>query len=451
MTNKNRSTAVIEFGKIRPEGTGSGAPTGDCFISRKAFSYLRDIVIEENHYSDEIDKVFRYSKRKGEEAISARNYVGIIETRDGTIIEILPKIHFNHEFNDDQLLKEATKKIFIRMIACLKDSPFRNIDKAHINSMRFPLLEIFITAFISEFEILLKKGVNQSYQTKEENLNYFKSRLLITKNIKVNLVNRARFYVEYDEFQLDIPQNRILKSTLKYLQCKTVSVKNKSRLFNYLNILGEIPESSNYESDFSKITTQNRLFAHYQQILEWSKIFLLGNSFTTYKGKSLNRAILFPMEKIFEAYVSAGIQKFITSYNLNKQDRRYFLIDKHDGQSRFRLIPDNVLRSDKSILVLDTKWKIIDEKKVTKNYFIDSSDMYQMYAYGEKYLRKECICNKDMPKSIKLYLLYPRHANFTTPLKVFLFHDDTSSSLELNVLPVNLDGELRETIMQLNL
>lgn len=458
MTRNDKLKFVIEFGKIKPETNCSVTDSSNCFIPRKSFDYLKEFVIGENGYSNEIDKVFRYSARKGDEFISTKNYVGLIETRDGTIIEILPKVYFNNE-SDYYTRVEQTRRIFIKMLSCLEESPFKNIDVAHIQSQRFPILEIFISAFIAEFELLLKKGIKQAYQTKEENLNYFKSRLLVNQNIKANLVNRARFYVEYDEFQFDIPQNRIIKSAIKYLEKKTISLKNRSRLFSYLNFLDEIPESTNFEADFNKVTQQNRLFAHYQQLLEWAHIFLMGNSFTTYRGKSINKAILFPMEKIFEAYISAGIQRFVKGYKLKKQDRKYHLIDKHDGQSRFRLIPDNVLRNDQEVIILDTKWKLIDQSKVTKNYLIDSSDMYQMYAYAEKYMRKECIKTDDKEeicksykkvKTIKLYLLYPTHKDFNTPLEAFTFHED-SSPIELNVLPVNLDCDLQETIRKLNL
>ncbi len=40
---------------------------------------------------------------------------------------------------------------------------------------------------------------------------------------------------------------------------------------------------------------QTKLFKHYEVALKWAKVFLLNISFTSYKGKHLNTAILFPM------------------------------------------------------------------------------------------------------------------------------------------------------------
>lgn len=438
------SNVVLEYGKIK-SGLPQKSTPKECLISEKAFQHLKTFVIEENDFSEDIGKAFKYSKYRGVEYITVQNYVGIIETKDGTIIEILPKIHFNCPPEDKVLVNETRTK-FLKMLKHLKDSPFRNIDEAHINANKFPLIEIFITSFLDEFEILLKKGIKQSYELIEENVFFFKGRLLVGHNLRWNLSNRSKFYVQFDEFLYDIPHNRILKSTLNFLKLRTTSARNRTRIVNYLNLLDEIPSSDNIISDFNKITSQNRLFSQYTRLLHWSRIFLLGNSFTTYKGKNLNKAILFPMEKIFEDYVSFGLKKYINKYDVSFQERMHHLIDEHNGKSKFRLKPDNVLRNKDKILILDTKWKLIDENKPRENYGISSNDMYQLYAYAEKYLRNEKC-------TVQLYLLYPQQENFTNPLKDFTYYmeiqNNENVNLTLKVLPVSLDCTLYDTVLGL--
>lgn len=437
---------VLEYGKIK-SGVSKNSTPKECFISERAFQYLKTFVIEENDFSDEVGKAFTYSKYRGIEYITALNYVGVIETKDGTIIEILPKIHFNC-LPDNKSLVNETRAKFLNMLKHLKDSPFRNIDEAHINAKKFPLIEIFITSFLDEFELLLKKGIKQSYEVVENNSSFFKGRLLVGHNIRINLLNRSKFFVQFDDYLFDIPHNRILKSTLHYLKLKTSSTKNRTRIVNYLNILDDIPYSGNFLSDFNKITSQNRLFSQYTRLLLWAKIFLLGNSFTTYKGKNLNKAILFPMEKIFEDYVSFGFKKYINTLEVSIQENKHYLIDEHSGKQKFKLKPDNILRGKNEILILDTKWKLIDENKPRENYGIVSSDMYQLFAYAEKYIRKE-------GGIVKLYLLYPKYENFTKPLNDFTYYEENTNderlNLVLSVLPVNLDCTLHETVLGLEL
>lgn len=245
-----------------------------------------------------------------------------------------------------------------------------------------------------------------------------------------------------------ISRANTLKSTLHYLKIRTSSTKSRTRILNYQNILDEVPESDNVIGDFNSITSKNRLFSQYTRLLEWAKIFLLGNSFTTYKGKNLNKAILFPMEKIFEDYVSFGLKKYIKNFDVSIQEKKHYLIDEHIGKGKFKLKPDNILRGEDGILILDTKWKLIDENIPRENYGIVSSDLYQLYAYAEKYIRKE-------NSHVHLYLLYPKHENFTNPLYNFTYYENKNEkemkNLVLSVLPVSLDCTLQETVLKLGL
>ena len=48
---------------------------------------------------------------------------------------------------------------------------------ANLKSTNMPLLEIFITMFLSELEKLIRKGIRSDYIDKEENLKYLKGKL----------------------------------------------------------------------------------------------------------------------------------------------------------------------------------------------------------------------------------------------------------------------------------
>ena len=47
--------------------------------------------IEENQNQDDFDKAFSIYQKKGKRFIKVKNYVGVIETKQGVVIEILPK------------------------------------------------------------------------------------------------------------------------------------------------------------------------------------------------------------------------------------------------------------------------------------------------------------------------------------------------------------------------
>jgi 5-methylcytosine-specific restriction enzyme subunit McrC len=92
----------------------------------------------------------------------------------------------------------------------------------------------------------------------------------------------------------------------------------------------------------------------------------------------------------------------------------------------FRLRPDLLVRdTDRDLLVLDTKWKLLDALKSneTDKYGLSQGDFYQLHAYGQSYLDGQG----------DVVLIYPRTAAFDSPLPVFEF--PKPDGLRLWVLP----------------
>ena len=154
-----------------------------------------------------------------------------------------------------------------------------------------------------------------------------------------------------------------------------------------------IDASVNYEKDFASVHI-DRNTKDYDMLMPWSKVFLLNKSFSTFSGDTNSRALLFPMEKVFESYVSQQMKKIFSpaGWEVRSQDKGYYLFDT--PRKQFQLRPDIVITRDNHTVILDTKWKsLIDNER--KNYGISQQDMYQMYAYSKKY---------DTPE---IWLLYP--------------------------------------------
>ncbi len=424
---------IREFGTIynREDYPGAKDSFNEIYISAKSFESLRNFVAENVADDVNVDNAFSIHRKKAKDYIRVKNYVGVIETRDHTSIEILPKIFIENSSDE----KIETRKVFLRMLRHLRNSPFKSIDRAQLKTARFPILEIFIHTFLMELEVLIKCGIRKHYMNKNENEKYLKGSLDFSKQIQYNLIHKERFFVNYDEFSSDIPQNRIIKSCLIFLSKKSRSPKNKIKISNYLSLFDEINEPKHIIKDFIAIQDSNRLFTHYDQVLQWAKVFLKGESFTNFKGSNLNKAILFPMERIFEDYVGHGFKKYWNDYDVSLQDRGKSLVERHRGSSKFNLRPDIVISKRGSCIVLDTKWKLIDQERSNKNYGISQADMYQLFAYGKKYINREGL----IPK---LVLLYPRHALFMNPLEQFGYDDN----LLLKVIPVRLNCSLEETI-----
>lgn len=308
--------------------------------------------------------------------------------KDGTSIEILPKI-----YSKETITEGKVKQLLVDMLKTLNDAPFKSFQNANINIEKLPIFEIFIRIFVDEVFRIVKRGLKSDYKTIQSNENIYKGKMIFTGQIKHNYAHKERCYVEYDEFNTNCAENRILKATLSCLYKKTVFQKNKTDIKTLLNAFNEVDESQNYKSDFD-IIIPDRKTTDYQTALLWSKVFLMGKSFTSFAGSEVAFALLFPMETLFESFVAVQLKKALgeTKYVLSVQDKIHHLFDE---PKKFLLQPDIVIRHKElqKIFVMDTKWKILSDRNA--NYGISQADMYQMYAYQKKY------------RSENVTLLYP--------------------------------------------
>lgn len=358
-------------------------------IPEKTFDALERFILENQTDVDDDSQAWKFlniSVKRGKKVISAKNYVGLITMNDGTTIEILPKL--------DNASDKETKRVFRSMLRTAKDLPFKSFRLANVMADKMPLMEIFIRMFLDEVGLLIKRGLKSGYVYRESNENYLKGRLNFSQQIRNNFVHKEKFYVGFDEFEANRPENKLIKSTLLYLKQRTKDNKNLRDCNRFIMMMADIEESTDYMADFSKYTS-NRNMQEYEDIMKWCRIFLMNKSFTAFKGSDVAFALLFPMEKLFESYVADKLRKYMDSkeFKVSAQDKGYHLFDM---PRRFALRPDIVVTNkfNKKKVVLDTKWKLLSSNSQA-NYGISQSDMYQMYAYDKKY------------KSEKVILIYP--------------------------------------------
>jgi len=379
MLSCNRTYSITEFGGFTRDVTLPGYQ----MLPENTFNALEAFILANNGgtETDALDLLSLSAKRGIGKIITARNFVGVITMSDGTVIEILPKIA-GAAYSEKQ-----TRSIFLEMLRTLDDVAFKEFNMSSLHADRLNLLELFIKMFIDEVTILTKQGLKSAYVSVEANERFYKGRLLPSQNIKHNLVNPEKFFVRFDDFQLNRPENRIIKTTLEFLRKTSGSMKNRQRIAQLLSFFDGVESSKCVGMDLNMCIV-DRGISHYSKTLSWCKVFLRGNSFTAFAGSEVALALLFPMETVFENYVAALFRKHVNSdITLKIQDKQYHLFDNPNKE--FSLRPDLVLEFGKRTIVLDTKWKLLSDS--TRNSGIAQSDMYQMYAYSKKYDAKEIV------------------------------------------------------------
>lgn len=380
-------------------------------IPKSAFEYLNRLMSqgEEKEQSDSVSLFLKRSSCSHKPAFQLQNYVGVLQTPCGTQIEILPKITEITEKSTEQ-----SRIMLFQMLRYLRNSPFKRAGKVHLRHAPMHLLECFIACFLEDVSALVKHGIRSDYVSREENQAFLKAKLLIHKHIRHNAVQQQRFFVAHDEYLPDRPENRLIRCTLEKVCKLTRSAKNQRLNRELLFVFDEIPHSKDIHKDLSLCKT-DRAMAHYQHSLEWCRLILENQSIVSSMGKKQSLSLLFPMEKIFENYVSALFQKNLSpDYQITTQaGQKYLCVNPNT----FQLRPDILIKKgDTTCWIADAKWKRINDGD--GNSGISQSDMYQLYAYGKKY------------NCSGLFLIYPKTEAFKKTLEF-----EFESALPLKCIP----------------
>ena len=343
------------------------------YLNQKEFENLVAFIHEFTGDADSADALdfmkIGYRRNIGE-VVSIKNYVGLIQMKNGFQIQVLPKISFGEEDEGNV----QTKRVFLRMLRSMKDFPSKVFNDASLKVDQMNLYELFINMYLQEVRQLVKRGIKSNYVGQEDNLRYYKGKLLVNQQVRANLAHKERFYVAYEEFH----PNR---------------AENSKEIRQLLTAFEMVNASVNYAKDFSQVVI-NRNTKDYEMLMQWSKVFLMNKRFTTFSGATASRALLFPMESVYESYVAQQMKKVMSpeGWEVSSQDKGHYLF--MEPRRQFALRPDIVMKRGERIVILDTKWKsLVDNERV--NYGISQADMYQMYAYSKKYNTPE------------IWLLYP--------------------------------------------
>jgi 5-methylcytosine-specific restriction enzyme subunit McrC len=265
------------------------------------------------------------------------------------------------------------------MLMEVKELDFKESELSEIDVSKTIVLEVFITKYIMYVQDIIQKGLASSYYDIEGNESFLQGSIVFQQNIVQNVAHKERFYVRYQVYGLNRPENRLIKTTLSLLYKISNDSKNKRNIRFLLPFFDNVPVSTNIESDFDKISL-DRNMKYYNQAIKWSRVFLSNKSFNVFPGKAISFALLFPMEKLYEKYVYSVLCKYCTGLNLVDQESS-FLFKDDTGKDKVQIKPDIIIRKDKNCLaILDTKWKMI-----SKESDVSQADIYQMYAYSSKY------------------------------------------------------------------
>lgn len=356
---------------------------------------------------------------EGRQWLRLNSLVGVIQTPCGTTLEILPKIY------GDEDSVTSSRSMLRKMVMALLDLPAKEAGVAALERFDIPLTEWVMRQYLLTLQRLVQQGLRKDYVRIEEELPYLRGQLHTVAQMRQPPGRAHHFHVRHDVFVPDRAENRLLKLALERVRHATGQADNW-RLAQELSArLIDVPASRQVQQDW-RAWTHTQLMAHYAPVRPWCQLVLGQGMPVALAGDHQGLSLLFPMEKLFEAYVALWLRKHLPQHlRLTPQAASEYLC-WHDGQRMFQLRPDLLVhsRDGVAVMVLDTKWKRLEASNRSDNYGLAQGDFYQMLAYGQTYLKGQG----------KLALIYPTWKGFNTPLPVF----EMGRGLQVEVLQFDL-------------
>lgn len=228
-------------------------------------------------------------------------------------------------------------------------------------------------------ERALGRGVLQGYRTMDDALRTVRGRIRIGDQITRRPGQMVPLEVSYDEFTVDITENRILRAALRrMLAVPRLDPKVRARLAHLDGRLEgvQLPRAREQIPRWQP----SRLNEHYQPALRLAEVVLRNCSAEAGPGGVRVAAFVVSMWKVFEDFVTTALTEALRRYpGVTRAQYPSWLDVPPPGKTKGE-IPISIdiahLVGGKPAIVFDAKYKVADS---SGNY--PNADHYQMLAY----------------------------------------------------------------------
>lgn len=332
----------------------------------------------------------------GRKSLRARGVVGVIVAQ-GCQLEILPKIEGlgEREASDD-----ALRRRLIHMLAVVHDLRIDAGSLAQLGWQKDTILELLIRLFCTRLMEAVRMGLPRRYLDHADDLPALRGRLDVTRQFSRHAVAPQRLACRYDELSSDIPLNQVMRAAVTRLQHVAQAPDNQRILRELGFAYAGVSDVSIPALRWDQITL-DRTNQRWSELLSFARLLLTDRHQQTTAGAIDGHALLFEMNALFEQYVAKLVTHTLagSGYRVAAQGgHRDCLFE--GGIGRFRTKPDLIIRQgDRTVLVIDTKWKRMAPRIDDPKQGVSQADVYQLMAYSQLY------------RCPNVMLLYPHHGD----------------------------------------
>ncbi|WP_281383955.1 McrC family protein [Hymenobacter citatus] len=300
------------------------------------------------------------------QGIKLTSYVGVMQV-PGLTLEILPKLDDPHRARTGDAEAAHWQHVLLRLLKATHQLPVTVPSAAALAQARHSMLDVFIAAFLTQVETLLRQGLKKQYRPVEGNQRVLRGRLLFAQQLRHNLVHAEQFYTRAHTYDATHPLHALLRQALHVASAVATSEQLATRA---RSMLGQWPEMPPVAVP-TELPVLTHATARYRPALELALLLLQRHSPAPQAGRTTAVALLFDMNRLFESYVAQQVRRAAPALHCRvaAQASQYLW---HDVAVR----PDIVVTlPGGATVVLDTKWKVPTSQRPS------AADLQQLLAY----------------------------------------------------------------------
>jgi 5-methylcytosine-specific restriction enzyme subunit McrC len=249
---------------------------------------------------------------------------------------------------------------------------------------RASLLEAVIPAFAHHVRKALRRGVLQSYRSRDETLAGVRGRIRLDDHLRRRFGRVPPVEVQYDEFTEDVEPNRLILAAADRLERLRPRSESSRAALRWIRGALERVSLRRYHPAQIPEVAYDRLNEHYRGAVELARLLLRGISFDLGHGGVGASAFLIDMNELFEVFVATALREALrvspqafprgmAGRSSGREPGRSLWLDRAQA---VRLQPDlSWWDGEECLFVGDVKYKRI------RVHGVKHPDLYQLLAY----------------------------------------------------------------------
>ncbi|MGO4593140.1 McrC family protein [Leifsonia sp. 2TAF2] len=259
------------------------------------------------------------------------------------------------------------------------------------------LVPAIATAFLRQLGVAVEQGLLQGYRERHDSDTVVRGRINFVEQFKRRPGLASPLELRFDEFTVDIDENRILAAAVERLmRLPLLDPASRRTLLHFRGMFAEV-EALPRGLPLPR-TREDRRSEHYQPALSLARLILTNASIEHRVGEHTASAFLVDVAQVFEDFVSVALRDSLERSGGQVLSQRS---DRLDALGYAVVRPDIVWQSHERIdAVIDAKYK------AERPAGYPNADLYQMVTYCTRYGLRDghlvYASGEETPKSVNI-------------------------------------------------